>query len=186
MPRLPANSPPKTRRFPPYQQRQRRAERQSATQADKGHGRREQRVIETTAKLNAHLATLGWSSVRQVFRLVRQRQQRDPETGELKTTRELAYGITSLSREQADAQQVAAHVRAHWKIENQLHYVRDVTFHEDACRIRTGHGPQHLAAARNTAMAICRLNNYSNVAATRRDFAWNPQRIFSLLGFVTN
>lgn len=137
-------------------------------------------------ELNAHLATLGWSSVRQVFRIIRQRQQHAPETGELKTTRETVYGITSLPRNQAAAAQIAAYVRTHGKIENQLHYVRDVTFHEDAGRIRTGHGPQQLATARNTALAICRLNNLPNLAAARRNFAWNPQRLLPLLGLVTN
>ncbi|MDZ4688213.1 MAG: ISAs1 family transposase, partial [Planctomycetaceae bacterium] len=151
-----------------------------------GHGRREQRGIETSTALPAHLATLGWSSVRQVFRLVRQRQQHDPATGVLTTTREHVDGITLLSREQADAAQVAACVRAHWKIENQLPDVRDVTFNEDACRIRTGHGPQQLALARNAAIAICRLNNHPNLAAARRDFAWNPRRIRPRLGLVTN
>ena len=74
----------------------------------------------------------------------------------------------------------------HWGIENRLHYVRDQTFGEDASRIRKGHGPQQLATARNTAIALCRLNNSPNLAAARRDFGGNPQRTFTSLGFVMN
>ena len=42
-------------------------------------------------------------------------------------------------------------VRSHWKIENSLHWLMDVTFGEDACRVRTGHEAQNLATLRRTA-----------------------------------
>jgi hypothetical protein len=74
--------------------------------------------------------------------------------------------------------------RGHWGIENKTHDPRDVTFGEDANRARSRHGPQHLAAARNAAITLCRLYGYVNLAAARRDFARNPQRLFASLGFV--
>ena len=103
--------------------------------------------------------------------------------GEPKTTTEVVYGITSLSREQADAEKLLALNRGHWGIENKLHWVRDVVFEEDRCRIRTSHGPQQLATARNAAIALCRVNNDQGIAAARREFAWNPSRLFPILGF---
>lgn len=175
------------RRFPPYQRRQRQAERQFYEEGDKGHGRREHRTIETTTALNHFLQQhLGWSSVQQVFRITRARFRPHPLTGQWERSTEVAYGITSLSRKQADAKQLLAYNRGHWGIENGLHYVRDVTFGEDQSRLRKGHGPQHLAAARNTTIALCRRNNYSNLAEARRDFAWNPQPLFTILGDFTN
>lgn len=48
-----------------------------------------------------------------------------------RTAKQVAYGITSLSPEAADAANLAADQRGHWNIENRTHYVRDVTFHED-------------------------------------------------------
>ena len=45
-------------------------------------------------------------------------------------------------------------IRAHWGIENQLHWVLDVTFGEDACRIRTGHGPDNFALLRRLAISV--------------------------------
>ena len=132
------------------------------------------------------LKQLGWSSVQQVFRITRQRTLRDRETGERKTTTEVVYGITDLTRNQANAQQLLAYNRSHWGIENKSHHTRDVTFREDAHQAKSGFGPQVMAAARNTAIAICRLYGSLNIAETRREFAWNPQRLFTILGHVKN
>ena len=173
-----------TRPFPPYQAKQRRSEHQTFTTYDKGHGRREKRTIETTTALNQVVAGLGWSSVRQVFRITRHRTSRDCETGERKTTTEVVHGITDLTRKQANAERLLDYNRAHWGIENKSHYTRDVTFGEDAHQATKGFGPIIMAAARNTATAICRLNGYLNLAEARRDFAWNPQRLFRILGFL--
>ncbi len=62
--------------------------------------------------------------------------------------------------------------------------VRDETFGEDRCRIRTQHGPQQLATARNAAIALCRAHNHHDIAAARREFAWNPSRLFAIQGFL--
>lgn len=176
--------PLSTRHFPPYQAHQRRLEHQTFTQHDKGHGRRETRTIETTAALNDFVAGLGWSSVRQVFRITRRRTLRDRETGELKTTTEVVHGITDLTRDQANAEQLLGYNRAHWGIENKSHYTRDVTFREDAHQAKKGFGPAVMATARNIATSVCRLNGYLNLAEARRDFAWESQLLFNILGFV--
>jgi predicted transposase YbfD/YdcC len=122
--------------------------------------------------------------VKQAFRITRRRTTRNRETGESTASTEVAYGITSLSRDQADAEKLLALNRGHWGIENRLHWVRDMVFEEDRCRIRTNHGPQLLATARNAAIAVCRVNNYPAIAAARREFAWNPSRLFTILGFL--
>jgi predicted transposase YbfD/YdcC len=179
------NSPRKTRRFPPCQQRPREAEWETASQPDKGHGRREHRTLQSTTALNRFLEQqLGWTGVKQAFRVTRRRTTRDRETGHVKTTTDVAYGITSLARDQADAEKLLALNRGHWGIENRLHWVRDMVFAEDHCRIRTGQGPQQLATARNAAIAVCRVNNHPEIAAARREFAWNPSRLFAILGFM--
>lgn len=67
---------------------------------------------------------------------------------------EVVYGITSLPPDRADAATLLALLRAHWRIENELHYVRDVTLGEDACRVRSGHAPQVLAALRNAVVHL--------------------------------
>jgi predicted transposase YbfD/YdcC len=48
-------------------------------------------------------------------------------------------------------------IRLHWGIENGLHWTLDVTWNEDACRVRTGHGPQNLALLRRIALNALNL-----------------------------
>jgi len=68
-----------------------------------------------------------------------------------KTTREVRFYLTSLA---ANAQRLAQAIRTHWGIENQLHWVLDVTFHEDASRIRSYHAPENLAIVRRMALNL--------------------------------
>ena len=86
----------------------------------------------------------------QVCRITRERIVRG------KKTIETVYAITSLSAQRAGPQQLLALSRAHWGIENCLHYVRDVTCREDLARAHAGHAPQVLAACRNTALTLIR------------------------------
>jgi predicted transposase YbfD/YdcC len=62
-----------------------------------------------------------------------------------KTTRERRFYLSSLA---LDATLLAHAVRSHWHIENRLHWVLDVVFHEDLSRLRSGHGPQNMATVR--------------------------------------
>lgn len=71
-----------------------------------------------------------------------------------KTSCEVVYAVTSLSRERAGPAELLALARQHWAIENRLHWRRDVALREDASRIRSGAAPQALAALRNTALRL--------------------------------
>jgi hypothetical protein len=116
-----------------------------ASQVDKGDGRLEKRTLRTTTILT--LAS-EWSGVRQGFEVRRER------TVKGQTTVEVSYGITSLTPEEADASRLLERVRAPWRIENQRHYIRDVTLREDACRVRSGSTPQVLACRRNAVVDL--------------------------------
>ena len=83
-----------------------------------------------------------WPGARQVCRIERTVTRRG------KLSREVAYAITSLGPRSGPPVLLRLW-RGHWRIENQLHYVRDVTFGEDASSVRTGAAPQVLAALRN-------------------------------------
>jgi hypothetical protein len=61
----------------------------------------------------------------------------------------VVHGISNLRAEQTDPAALGGFVRGHWTIENSVHYVRDVTYREDAARARTGNAPAVLAAIRN-------------------------------------
>ncbi len=76
-------------------------------------------------------------------------------------------------------------VRGHWRIENRLHYVRDVTLGEDACRVRSGGAPPVRAALRNSVLGILRHHGCTNIAASLRHHAWQPAHVvFRLLGIA--
>jgi len=95
---------------------------------------------------------------------------------------EVAYGITSLPPEKADAKRLLALNRGHWTIENRLHWVRDVTFDEDRSQIRTGQGPRTMATLRNLAISLFRLQKINNIAQALRTFGRNPERALQYLG----
>jgi predicted transposase YbfD/YdcC len=71
-----------------------------------------------------------------------------------KISAETVYLITSLPAAEADPSRLLALSRAHWGIENRLHYVRDVSMDEDRCRVRAG--ARALAGVRNAALALIR------------------------------
>lgn len=151
----------------------------------KDHHREERRTLESTTTLNLYLAErLGWSSVRQVFRVTRDVAQIDRVTGEKKKSREVVYGITNLSRDQAGAQKLLELNRGHWTIENGVFYVRDEAFGEDRCQVRKRSGPQILAGFRNAALNLLRLTGSQNISASLRSCTWNIQYVKQLLGIV--
>ncbi len=129
--------------------------------------------MTSTTILNDHL---DWPGVKQVCRLERTTLRNG------KTTREVAYAITSASRARADAARLLAWWRGHWGIENKEHWVRDETFGEDRSRVRSGSAPQILAGARNLVMNWLRARKIVNIAKALRENAWNPQRLFTTLG----
>jgi len=95
---------------------------------------------------------------------------------------EVVYGITSLDAERADPARVGVLVRGQWRIENQAHWVRDVTFDEDRSQVRTASGPQVMACLRNLAISLLRLAGQRNIAAGLRSTGWDHPRAFALLG----
>jgi predicted transposase YbfD/YdcC len=147
----------------------------TAQTENRGHGRLERRTLTLTTALFGYLT---WPGHQQVFHLVRTRT--NLRTGEVSD--ETVYGITSLSPADADAAFVLGRIRAHWMIENGSHYVRDVTFAEDHSQVRTGSIPQVMAAFRNTAIALLRLNGEPNIAHACRRLAAHPWHALALLG----
>lgn len=89
---------------------------------------------------------------------------------------ELAYGVTSLKQEKASAKRLLELNRGHWEIENRVHHVRDVTFDEDRCRIRTRNGPRMMASIRNLAISIARMMGFRYIPDAIRAFTFCRSR----------
>jgi hypothetical protein len=133
--------------------------------------------LQASTRLAAHL---DWPGVAQVTRLERS-TLRHGEPAE-----EVAYGITSVPRSQANALQLLSWNRGHWRIENGSHYVRDVTFGEDASQIQEGNAPQCLAALRNAMISLLRSTGVTNIAAALRKNAYQVDHVFAMLGIMKN
>jgi len=98
-----------------------------------------------------------------------------------KRSTEIEFLVTSLVRERAGPEELLRLRRAHWGVEGRLFCVRDVSFHEDQCRVRKGTGPQAMAALRNTAITILRRAGVDNIAAGLRHFMMNYRQAISLV-----
>jgi hypothetical protein len=148
--------------------------RTRATTSGKGHGRRERRTLIASTELTAYLQPC-WPGLQQVCQVTRERWEKGGHTVEV------AYRITSLGPEVADAKRLLALDRGHWGIENGLHHVRDVTLGEDACRVRSQNAPQVLAAARNLALGILRSLDFPSIASATRRIMMHPREGLRLL-----
>lgn len=128
---------------------------------DKGHGRIEERRLETSFRL---AGKIEFPYLAQVFRM----SKTSIEIKSGKQSEQTIYGITSLPIEEFSAKEILDLTRKHWRIENGLHYRRDVTFKEDKVRKKSTNGGQIMAALNNLAIGILRKTGWENIAKARR------------------
>jgi predicted transposase YbfD/YdcC len=136
-----------------------------------------QRHLQASSRLAGHL---DWPGLQQVCRLERTTRCKG------RTTVEIQYAISSLTPKQGSAALLLDHWRGHWGIENRLHWVRDVSFGEDKCQVKKGHGPHNLAALRNAVISLLRLSGHQEIAVSLRDFCYRPRKLLQFLGIMKN
>lgn len=141
---------------------------------EKAHGRIEERRIWTSTALHDYVR---FPYVRQVACVERRVQ---PATGGSVRV-EYAYLLTSLDPAHADAKRLLTLNRGHWRIENGLHYVRDMAYDEDRCRARRQHAPRTLACLRNFAISLLRVLGMTGIKAALRTFAATPRLALAVL-----
>jgi len=96
-----------------------------------------------------------------------------------KTTLARRYYLSSAL---LDAPTFARAVRAHWGVENRLHWVMDVVFHDDLARLRTGHGPENMAIVKHMAMNLVQQATPTTSLKNRRKLAgWDPSYLETLI-----
>ena len=139
----------------------------------KGHGRLETRSLTASSMLTGYV---NWPYAQQVFRL----ERRFVRIRDGKVMEKVHYGLTSLPETEASAAQLLAYSRAHWGIENGLHYRRDDSLHEDRCCIR-GRGAHAMAVINNLVLGLLRHRSLETVPDARRYYAANLHQAVGLV-----
>ncbi len=150
-------------------------DRQVYSYANGGHGRLEQRTLVCSELLNGYV---NWPAVGQVM----QRTCERTVVTKGATTAHTSYGITSLTRAQATAEDLETLWRGHWTIENRSHYVRDETLGEDRGQAWKGHTAQALAALRNGLLVTLRRKGWESIADALRYYGGELRRALQLVG----
>jgi len=150
-----------------------RSEALLAVENDKAHGRLERRIVRAMAIGELPESVKApWADLKSVVEVIRIRSSK-----KLSITR--SFYITS---HLPKAKKLATHIRDHWKIENELHYVLDVTFGEDRRKIRSENGAQNFALVCRHALSLIKRDpRKKSVAMKKRIAMWNPRRALELL-----
>jgi len=134
----------------------------SKTHVDAGHGRIETRTAQVVTDFEPWVpAAKRWSNL-QCLVAIRARRE-DQSTGEV--SEETRYYVSSRVMEPTEANE---RVRAHWMVENRLHWCLDMTFGQDACRIRTGYATENFAVVRHFALNLVRNYRADRYSVPRR------------------
>ena len=142
---------------------------------EKGHGRIEKRQYWYTNDIEGLGTAERWPG------LAGMAMCRATRTVKGETSVENRYFITS--GVQRGVMKIAAAIRAHWQVENSLHWVLDVAFNEDQCRIRTGYAAENLATIRRLALNVLKTNTTKKggVKAKRLQAGWDNDYLRELL-----
>jgi len=143
--------------------------------SEKGHGRVESRTLTCG---NAHIEDVDWPDVQQVVR--RECERITIKSG--KRSCEVTYGLVSMTPHQAAAVAIERLWRGHWTIENQQHYVRDVTFGEDAGHAAQGNTAHVLAALRNGLLMLFRSAHWRSIPDALAHYGAAVARAWALIG----
>jgi predicted transposase YbfD/YdcC len=141
---------------------------------DKGHGRVERRECIVTDAINWIEGIKDWSGIKSIAMAQSTRSIGDKETIEIR------YYISSLP---ANAHLIARAIRAHWSIENSLHWTLDVTLNEDSSRIRVRNAPENIAIIRRIGLNL--LQNAKNkdisIKGLRKSAGWSNEVLENIL-----
>ena len=145
---------------------------------DENHGRIERRRYWTTSTLDTIRTRDAWQQL-QTVGVAEAERSRNGET-----TIERRYYIVSLP---SDAKLFCTAVRSHWQIENVVHWVLDIAFREDECRIRMEHGPENFAVLRHIALNLLRQEATfkGSIKSKRHRAGWNDAYLTQVLQSVT-
>jgi predicted transposase YbfD/YdcC len=140
---------------------------------NKSHGRVETREYFLATDINWLHKKNEWEGLKAVGAVVSK-----VERGE-KTTTQTRYFLTSLT----EVKDFAKSVRKHWSIENQLHWVLDISFREDSCGAKKDNSPLNLNILRKIAMPLLKRADFGRMGIRKKMFkaALNPNRLLEII-----
>ena len=140
---------------------------------DGDHGRIETRAITVIHDIDWLQERHAWPGLKSVVMVESTREMSD------KTERETRFYITSLV---LLANQIALLVRDHWAVENSLHWVLDMVFRDDECRLRTDHAPANFTILKHIALNLIRsARTKDSIRLRRKVAAWDDEFLVSLV-----
>jgi predicted transposase YbfD/YdcC len=149
------------------------------TEGKKAHGRVERRRVRVTRRIDWIDDIEAWKGAKSLVEVERTRQVGD------KTSVERAYYISTL---ELGAEELGKRIRSHWRIENSLHWVLDVTYGEDKSRIRSRNGAANLNALRKLSASLLLrtpAHKSKSVAQRRKLAGWVPDYAFDVLQAIS-
>lgn len=145
---------------------------------DVGHGRIETRIYRTMTDVSVvrEWSQKAWISLKSIGMVESTRE--DKRTGE--ATTEIRYYLSSL---EGDAQEFGTAVRAHWSIENTLHWSLDMAFREDESRMRSGNSAENFALIRRLALSLLKKDTTIKLGIKNKRLAagWSETYLLHLL-----
>ena len=147
---------------------------------NKGHGRIDTRMCLATECPTWVEGKEQWAGLRSIALIEATR------TSEGKTSVERRYFISSLP---PDAQQIAHAIRSHWGIENKVHWILDMAFREDECRVRKDHAPANMATLRHITLNLVKQENggkKKSIRSKRLIAGWEHEYLWKILTGAKN
>jgi predicted transposase YbfD/YdcC len=141
-----------------------------ATQVERAHGRQMQRTV--TVLMPPDTLDPAWVGVQRVVQV----ERKGTRSG--KPFAETMFYFSSIA---GDAPAFATRIRAHWQIENALHWVKDVVLGEDDAPLCAGHALTNFAIVRTIAVNLFRVNGFASITKGIRALAHDLHRLFSFL-----
>lgn len=142
-----------------------------ATTMEKSHGRIETRTLELSADMTDYLLWPGLTHIYRISRTVIAKETMTMET---------AYGIARLLPGKDTAAHALSYLRGHWRIENRLHWKRDVVFGEDGSTIRKHRAAHVMTILRNIVTTVFHQETTMSFRTTMQGFAARPEELFTM------